>query len=106
MSFASIQNRSELMSSKLLCFPDLRNHGVLIGRRQLDRLEAAGKFPRRVHISERRVGWLAEEIDAHIAAKIANRCGAVTKVSISIEGGEEWRRARKNASQAVPERAA
>ncbi len=62
-----------MSSSKLLCFPDLRNHGVLIGRRQLDRLEAAGKFPRRVHISDRRVGWVAEEIDAHIAAKIASR---------------------------------
>jgi prophage regulatory protein len=90
MSFASIQNRSELMmsSSKLLCFPDLRNHGVLIGRRQIDRLEAAGKFPRRVHISERRVGWVAEEIDAHIAAKIANRYGALTKVGISIDAAE------------------
>ena len=66
-----------MSSSKLLCFPDLRNHGVLIGRRQLDRLEAAGKFPRRVHISERRVGWVAEEIDAHIAAKIANRCARI-----------------------------
>jgi len=86
-----------MSSSKLLCFPDLRNHGVLIGRRQLDRLEAAGKFPRRVHMSERRVGWVAEEIDAHIAAKIANRCGALTKVSISIEAAEEWRRARETA---------
>ena len=84
-----------MSSSKLLCFPDLRNHGVLIGRRQLDRLEAAGKFPRRVHISERRVGWLAEEIDAHIAAKIANRCDAQTKVSISIEATEQWDGARE-----------
>ena len=66
-----------MSSSKLLCFSDLRNHGVLIGRRQLDRLEAAGKFPRRVHISERRVGWVAEEIDAYMSAKIANRCARI-----------------------------
>jgi prophage regulatory protein len=78
MSFASIQNRSEPMSSsKLLCFPDLRIRGVLLGRRQIDRLEAVGKFPRRVHISDRRVGWVAEEIDAHVAAKIANRCARI-----------------------------
>jgi predicted DNA-binding transcriptional regulator AlpA len=59
-------------------FPDLRGRGVPLSRRQLDRLEAAGKFPRRVHISERRVGWVAEEIDAHVAAKIANRCDRIS----------------------------
>jgi prophage regulatory protein len=78
MSFASIQNRSEPMSSsKLLCFPDLRNRGIPLGRRQIDRLEAVGKFPRRVHVSDRRVGWLAEEIDAHIATAIARRSNSV-----------------------------
>ena len=58
---------------KLLSFPELRDHGVLLGRRHVDRLEAEGKFPKRVHISERRVGWMVEEIDAHVAAKISNR---------------------------------
>ena len=58
---------------KLLSFPELYEHGVLLGRRQVDRLEAAGKFPRRVRISRHRVGWVVEEIDAHVAAKIANR---------------------------------
>ena len=95
-----------MKSATFLGFSDLRGRGIPLGLRQLDRLEAAGKFPRRVHISERRVGWVAEEIDAHIAAKIANRSGALTKVSISIEATEEWGRARETASQAVPERAA
>ncbi len=93
-------------SAKFLGFSELRGRGIPLGRRQLDRLEAAGKFPRRVHISERRVGWVAEEIDAHVAAKIANRCVALTKVSISIEATEQWGRARETASQAMPERAA
>jgi prophage regulatory protein len=86
-----------MKSATFLGFSELRGRGISLGRRQLDRLEAAGKFPRRVHISERRVGWVAEEIDAYMAAKIANRCGAQTKVSISIEATEEWRRARETA---------
>jgi prophage regulatory protein len=66
-----------MTSPALIEFSDLRERGIPHGRRHLDRLEAAGKFPRRVHISERRVGWVAEEIDAHIAAKIANRCARI-----------------------------
>jgi prophage regulatory protein len=59
--------------SKLLSFSELRQHGVLLGRRQVDRLEAEGKFPKRVRISDHRVGWVVEEIEAHVAAKIADR---------------------------------
>jgi prophage regulatory protein len=66
-----------MKSATILGFSDLRGRGIPLGRRQLDRLEAAGKFPRRVRISERRVGWVAEEIDAHMAAKIANRCARI-----------------------------
>ena len=59
--------------SEILIYPELKPRGVRVSRRQLDRLEAAGKFPRRVQISPGRVGWLAEEIDAHVAAAIADR---------------------------------
>jgi predicted DNA-binding transcriptional regulator AlpA len=58
---------------KILTYPELNARGVRLSRRQIDRLEGAGKFPGRVQISPGRVGWLAEEIDAHVAAKIANR---------------------------------
>ena len=58
---------------KILTFPELAAHGIRLSRRQVDRLEAASKFPHRVQISPGRVGWLGEEIDAHVAAKIANR---------------------------------
>ena len=61
------------MPKKILIFPELAAHGIPTGRRQIDRLEAAGKFPCRVQISPGRVGWLAEEIDAHVAAAIAHR---------------------------------
>lgn len=65
------------MLPKLLAYPELRARGVLLGRRQIDRLEAEGKFPRRVPMGERRVGWVTEEIDAHVDAAIARRSTAV-----------------------------
>ena len=54
------------MPKKILTYPELADHGIRSSRRQVDRLEAAGKFPRRVQISPGRVGWLAEEIDVFL----------------------------------------
>jgi prophage regulatory protein len=62
---------------KLLLFPELKEHGVLLGRRQVDRLEAQGKFPKRVPISERRVGWVEAEVDAYIKKQISSRSTAL-----------------------------
>lgn len=64
------------MGEKMLTFPELRDHGVLLGRRQLDRLEAQGKFPKRVHVSEKRVAWIEREIDAYVKKQIAARSAA------------------------------
>ena len=61
------------MPKKILTYPELADHGIPTSRRQVDRLEAAGKFPRRVQISPGRVGWLVEEIATHVASNIANR---------------------------------
>jgi len=38
------------MGVKLLTFGELKEHGVPLGRRQIDRLEARGRFPKRVQI--------------------------------------------------------
>jgi prophage regulatory protein len=65
--------------SEILIYSELKPRGVRVSRRQLDRLEAAGKFPRRVQISPGRVGWLAEEIDAHVAAAIARRSASLVE---------------------------
>jgi prophage regulatory protein len=62
--------------SKILVFPELKPRGVRLSRRQIDRLEAAGKFPRRVKISPGRVGWLADEIKSHVASAIDRRPAA------------------------------
>ncbi|MBW5438344.1 AlpA family phage regulatory protein [Bradyrhizobium canariense] len=62
-----------MRNPKLLPFFDLHDHGVLLGRRQIDRLEAEGKFPKRVPIGANRVGWVATEIDDWVNAAIARR---------------------------------
>jgi prophage regulatory protein len=64
---------------KTLTFPELNSRGVRLSRRQIDRLEAAGKFPRRVQMSPGRVGWLADEIDSHVAAAIARRSACLVE---------------------------
>ena len=64
------------MAARLLSFPELKEHGVLLGRKQIDRLEAAGKFPKRVKLGEGRegrIGWVRDEIDAHVGRAIAGR---------------------------------
>jgi prophage regulatory protein len=62
---------------KLLLFPELKGHGVRYGRRQIDRLEARGDFPKRVAIGVGRVGWVEAEIVAHVDALIAGRSTAM-----------------------------
>jgi predicted DNA-binding transcriptional regulator AlpA len=46
---------------------DLRRLGVSISNSTLLRLEAAGKWPKRVRIGDHSVAWLRTEVDAHIA---------------------------------------
>ncbi|UPK38296.1 AlpA family phage regulatory protein [Bradyrhizobium sp. 186] len=62
-----------MSARKLLSFPELRDRGVLLGRRQIDRLEAEGKFPKRVLIGAKRVGWVTNEIESWVSAAIARR---------------------------------
>ncbi len=47
--------------------------GISFCRMHIDRLEKAGKFPRRVKISDRAVGWIEAEIDAWQKAKADQR---------------------------------
>ena len=51
----------------LLVREDLSRLGINLSPSTLLRLEAGGKFPKRVRIGERSVAWLAAEIHAHIA---------------------------------------
>jgi prophage regulatory protein len=72
--------------SKLLSFPELRDHGVLHGRRQVDRLEAEGKFPKRVSVGANRVGWVAAEIDGWVNAAISARAQSGTRAASRAHG--------------------
>jgi prophage regulatory protein len=62
-----------MRNPKLLPFSDLHDHGVLLGRRQIDRLEAKGSFPKRVAIGANRVGWVTDEIEDWVNAAISRR---------------------------------
>ena len=61
---------------KLLTFAELRNHGIIYGRRHVDNLERMGKFPRRVPIGANRVGWIEAEISRYVKDRIAARSTA------------------------------
>lgn len=54
---------------------DLRMCGIKISDSTIARLEAAGKFPKRVRLSTNSVAWIASEIEDHIAALAALREG-------------------------------
>ena len=62
---------------RIITFKELSEYGVLHSSRQLYRLEAANKFPKRVPIGLGRVGWVADEIIAHVDAQIASRATGI-----------------------------
>ena len=60
---------------RLLSFKELRDHGVLFGRRWLSELEKRGEFPERVRIGQRRIGWPEDEVKQRMAQVFADRRG-------------------------------
>jgi prophage regulatory protein len=46
---------------------------VLYSPQHIARLEAAGKFPKRVQLGPGRVGWVDEEVHDWLTARIAER---------------------------------
>jgi prophage regulatory protein len=58
---------------RFLSLADLRERGVTFTRMHLLRLEAAGKFPKRVQLGENRVAWVEEEFDRWVAERLAER---------------------------------
>lgn len=46
---------------------------VPYSRQHIARLEAAGKFPRRVRLGQCRVGWLLEEVEGWLQEKLDQR---------------------------------
>lgn len=52
---------------------ELKSRGVVWTNVHLLRLEREGRFPRRAYLGPTTVVWLASEIDAWMASKIAER---------------------------------
>lgn len=46
---------------------------VLYSPQHIDRLEKAGKFPKRVQLGPNRVGWVESEVEAWMRERIAQR---------------------------------
>jgi prophage regulatory protein len=57
----------------LLSRSQLKAMGVDYSRPHLWRLVRDGKFPKPVHLGERKIAWVADEIDAHLKRKVAER---------------------------------
>ena len=57
----------------LLTRGDLPRLGINLSNSTMLRLEAVGRFPKRVRIGEHSIAWLASEIDEHIANLAAAR---------------------------------
>ena len=47
-----------------------------LSRSTIYRAESRGQFPRHVKLGEHASGWLAHEVDAYIAARVAERDAA------------------------------
>jgi prophage regulatory protein len=58
---------------RFLRFPQLGERSIPYCRVLIDRLEKAGKFPKRVKLGENSVAWVEAEIDAWQSAKAAAR---------------------------------
>lgn len=57
----------------LLVRGDLPRLGINLSNTTMLRLEAAGRFPKRVRLSDHSVAWLAEEIFAYVEALASAR---------------------------------
>jgi prophage regulatory protein len=64
------------MARQILSPDDLRAKGITLSNDQRKNLERAGSFPKRVPITARTHGYVAEEIDNYMESRIAARDSA------------------------------
>ena len=70
----------DIRQRRLLTFKQLQEIGIRFSREHLWRLEAAGKFPRRLYLSPQKVVWWEDEIFAWLAERAAERETRVYRV--------------------------
>jgi prophage regulatory protein len=66
-------SNSEKPQIRMISRAGLAQRGIAYSAVHLLRLEADGKFPRRIYLSPARVAWIETEIDDYIARCIAAR---------------------------------
>jgi prophage regulatory protein len=73
--FACANPKPEIrpMAPRLIPYEDLRAKCIRYSKPHLWRLEKAGKFPKRVPVGASRYGYVEDEVDAWISARIAAR---------------------------------
>lgn len=64
---------SEKPQTRVVSRAGLAQRGIAYSAVHLLRLEAEGKFPRRIYLSPARVAWIEAEIDDYLARCIAAR---------------------------------
>jgi prophage regulatory protein len=70
----SVSSMPQSARQRILTYPQLKpEKGVPWTRQYLSRLEAAGKFPRRVQLGPNTVAWVEAEIDEWLAGRAAER---------------------------------
>lgn len=66
--------RTELRPSRLLSWKQLKEQfGISFSREHLWRLEAAGKFPRRLYLSPQKIAWFEDEVLAWLHDRAEER---------------------------------
>ena len=60
---------------KIIPYQQLRERGIAFSRVHLRRLIEAGIFPAPIRVSERRIAWIAAEVDAFLERRAAERSG-------------------------------
>jgi prophage regulatory protein len=75
-AFKSFLGGSPKPPITLIYQPGLKDRGIHYSRSHLWRLEAEGRFPRRVKLGNGRVAWIAQEVDAYLLGLAAERAEA------------------------------
>jgi prophage regulatory protein len=60
----------------LIGYRGLKARGIDYSRSHLWRLEAAGRFPKRVHVGSGRVSWIEHEVDNYLLGLASARDAA------------------------------
>jgi prophage regulatory protein len=68
------------VAPRLVSFKHLSEIGIRYSREHLWRLEAAGKFPRRIYLSPQKVAWIEREIVEWLNGRAAERINRVYRV--------------------------